>query len=107
MINTPKINTGLIPKECYQPFLAKFSFCDKGYISKALSDLLFADGIQLITKVKKNMKHQSLSATDKILLRKSHQASLHQWFSVQYNECAGCLFFLPKKALSQYPDGIF
>lgn len=45
-------------------------FGDKGYISKALSDLLFADGIQLITKVKKNMKHQSLSATDKILLRK-------------------------------------
>lgn len=45
-------------------------FGDKGYISKALSDLLFADGIQLITKVKKNMKQQSLSATDKILLRK-------------------------------------
>ena len=45
-------------------------FGDKGYISKALSDLLFADGVQLITKVKKNMKHQSLSATDKILLRK-------------------------------------
>jgi len=45
-------------------------FGDKGYISKALSDLLFADGVQLITKVKKNMKHKSLSATDKILLRK-------------------------------------
>lgn len=45
-------------------------FGDKGYISKALSDLLFADGIQLITKVKKNMKPQSLSATDSILLRK-------------------------------------
>ena len=45
-------------------------FGDKGYISKALSDLLFADGIQLITKVKKNMKSQSLTATDKILLRK-------------------------------------
>jgi Transposase DDE domain len=45
-------------------------FGDKGYISKALSDLLFADGVQLITKVKKNMKYQSLSATDKILLRK-------------------------------------
>ena len=45
-------------------------FGDKGYISKALSDLLFADGIQLITKVKKNMPKQSLTATDKILLRK-------------------------------------
>ena len=45
-------------------------FGDKGYISKALSDLLFGDGIQLITKVKKNMKSQSLTATDKILLMK-------------------------------------
>lgn len=45
-------------------------FGDKGYISKALSDLLFGDGIQLITKVRKNMQKQSLSATDKILLRK-------------------------------------
>lgn len=45
-------------------------FGDKGYISKALSDLLFADGIQLITKVKKNMQKQDLTATDKILLRK-------------------------------------
>lgn len=45
-------------------------FGDKGYISKALSELLFADGIQLITKVRKNMKQQGLSATDKILLRK-------------------------------------
>jgi hypothetical protein len=45
-------------------------FGDKGYISKALSDLLFQDGIQLITKVRKNMKGQNLSQTDKILLRK-------------------------------------
>jgi len=45
-------------------------FGDKSYISKALSNLLFTDGIQLVTKVKKNMKHHSLSATDKILLRK-------------------------------------
>ena len=45
-------------------------FGDKGYISRALSDLLFQDGIQLITKVRKNMKGQNLSQTDKILLRK-------------------------------------
>lgn len=45
-------------------------FGDKGYISKALSELLFNDGIQLITKVKKNMKKQNLSDIDAILLRK-------------------------------------
>ena len=45
-------------------------FGDRGYISKALTDLLFQDGIQLITKVRKNMKGQNLTQTDKILLRK-------------------------------------
>lgn len=43
---------------------------DKGYISQALSELLFQDGIQLITKVRKNMKKKPLSDTEKILLRK-------------------------------------
>ena len=45
-------------------------FGDKGYISKALKQLLFDDGIQLITKVRKNMKTQNLSDIDAILLRK-------------------------------------
>ena len=45
-------------------------FGDKGYISKALAQLLFQDGIQLITKVRKNMKKQNLSDVDAILLRK-------------------------------------
>ena len=45
-------------------------FGDKGYISKALAELLFQDGIQLITKVRKNMKEQNLSDVDAILLRK-------------------------------------
>lgn len=45
-------------------------FGDKGYISQALSDLLFEDGVQLITKVRKNMKNKPLSDIEKILLRK-------------------------------------
>lgn len=45
-------------------------FGDRGYISKALSELLFQDGIQLITKVRKNMKKQNISDIDAILLRK-------------------------------------
>jgi hypothetical protein len=43
---------------------------DKGYISKELFELLFTDGIQLITKLKKNMKGKILSNTDSVLLRK-------------------------------------
>jgi hypothetical protein len=45
-------------------------FGDKGYISKALSDLLFGNGIQLITAVRKNMKKKALSNEEKLLLRK-------------------------------------
>lgn len=43
---------------------------DKGYISRALFERLFVDGIQLITKIKKNMKNCLMSSSDKILLRK-------------------------------------
>lgn len=45
-------------------------FGDKGYISQALSALLFGNGIQLIAKPRKNMKTQNISANDRILLRK-------------------------------------
>ena len=45
-------------------------FGDKGYISKALSDLLFGNGIQLITAVRRNMKSKALSNEEKLLLRK-------------------------------------
>lgn len=45
-------------------------FGDKGYISKALSDMLFGNGIQLITAVRRNMKEKALSNEEKLLLRK-------------------------------------
>ncbi len=45
-------------------------FGDKGYISKALSDLLFGNGIQLITAVRRNMKSKALSNEERLLLRK-------------------------------------
>ena len=43
---------------------------DKGYISKTLFQRLFVDGIQLITKLKSNMKGALMSVSDKLLLRK-------------------------------------
>ncbi|MEO7212000.1 MAG: IS982 family transposase [Mucilaginibacter sp.] len=45
-------------------------FGDKGYISKALADLLWGNGIQMITKPRKNMKEFNISQADKIMLRK-------------------------------------
>ena len=43
---------------------------DKGYISKELFHELFTDGIQLITRVRNNMKNCLMSVSDKILIRK-------------------------------------
>ena len=45
-------------------------FGDKGYISKALADLLWGNGIQMITKPRKNMKDFNISQADRIMLRK-------------------------------------
>jgi hypothetical protein len=45
-------------------------FGDRGYISQALRDVLSAQGLQLITKIKKNMKNRLLSVWDQLLLRK-------------------------------------
>ena len=43
---------------------------DKEYIGQALFENLFLNGIQLVTKVKNNMKNSLMSIADKILLRK-------------------------------------
>jgi len=43
---------------------------DKGYVSKTLAELLFADGIHFVTGIRRNMKNQLMSLYDKIMLRK-------------------------------------
>ena len=45
-------------------------FGDKGYLSKKLFKTLWEKGIQLITKIKKNMKNQLMPLINKLLLRK-------------------------------------
>lgn len=45
-------------------------FGDKGYLSQALFTLLFDQGVELITSVRKNMKNRLMPLTDKLLLRK-------------------------------------
>jgi len=45
-------------------------FGDRGYISKELFALLWEQSVQLITKIKKNMKNKLMPMLDKLLLRK-------------------------------------
>jgi len=45
-------------------------YADKGYISAKLTQLLFVDGVQLITGIRDKMKNCLLELKDKILLRK-------------------------------------
>lgn len=66
--NTHDSNTKIITRMTKEIFGKVFG--DKGYINKALADLLFDDGIQLITAVRRNMKQKALSNEEKLLLRK-------------------------------------
>ncbi|MGY4386558.1 hypothetical protein ACVWYN_003613 [Pedobacter sp. UYP24] len=43
---------------------------DKGYLSKELTNMLFVDGLHLITNIRNNMKNCLMELKDKILLRK-------------------------------------
>ena len=52
-----------------QNFIGKL-FGDKGYISKKLAELLATNDVELVTKLKKNMKPKIIALFDKILLRK-------------------------------------
>lgn len=45
-------------------------FADRGYISQDLFEMLFADDIHLVTKIRKNMKNSMMNLYDKIMLRK-------------------------------------
>ena len=45
-------------------------YADKGYISQQLFEILFDDGKELITKLKKNMKGKVMCLIDRLLLRK-------------------------------------
>jgi hypothetical protein len=45
-------------------------YADKGYISQKLTEILFVDGLHLITHIRNNMKNVLMEMKDKILLRK-------------------------------------
>ncbi len=45
-------------------------FGDKGYISKALFEQLYARGLKLITRYRNNMNNRLVPLLDRILLRK-------------------------------------
>lgn len=69
-----KMTPGNVDDRVPVPELAKGltgkMFGDKGYIKKELFEKLFDKGLQLITKIKKNMKSKLMPILDKILLRK-------------------------------------
>jgi hypothetical protein len=45
-------------------------YADKGSLSKTLTEILFLDGLHLITSIRNNMKNTLMELKDKILLRK-------------------------------------
>ena len=89
---------------------------DRGYLVKqSVFEKLFFDGVQLITKIKRNMKNKVMSVYDKIMLRKrsviecvmdslknicqaehSRHRSIHG-FIINVFAAIGAYHFLPKK----------
>jgi hypothetical protein len=69
-----RFTPGNVDDRAHVPDMAKGLFGklfgDKGYISRKLFELLFDDGIQLVTKLKRNMKNRFMSVFDKLMLRK-------------------------------------
>ena len=61
-------NLDVIDRLCRE--LSGKLFGDRGYISQALFDHLYKQGVQLITKLRKNMKNKLMNMRDKLLLRK-------------------------------------
>ncbi len=56
-----------------QKFVKKIKgklYADKGYLGEKLTELLFIDGLHLITSIRNNMKNVLMELKDKILLRK-------------------------------------
>ncbi|UVS63476.1 MULTISPECIES: IS982 family transposase [Nitrosomonas] len=69
-----KITAGNVDDRDVVPELARSLFGklfgDRGYISQPLFEQLWEQGVQLVTKVRKNMKNKLLPMFDKLLLRK-------------------------------------
>ena len=69
-----KITAGNVDDRDAVPELARSLFGklfgDRGYISQPLFEQLWEQGVQLVTKVRKNMKNKLLPLFDKLLLRK-------------------------------------
>ncbi len=56
-----------------QNFIEKIKgklYADKGYISQKLTEVLFVDGLHLITYIRNNMRNVIMDMKDKLLLRK-------------------------------------
>jgi hypothetical protein len=45
-------------------------FADRGYISQPLFEMLFNDGVHIVTGIKSNMKNRLMPLSDRIMLRK-------------------------------------
>jgi Transposase DDE domain len=67
---TPANTDDRIPVDEMTQGLEGKLFGDRGYISQTLFNTLYQRGLQLVTKIKKNMKNKLMPLIDKLLLRK-------------------------------------
>ena len=104
--------------ECYVQDIRGKLCGDRGYIGKAIFEMLFINGIQLVTRVRNNMRNMLMRAEDKILLCKravietvndelkniaqiehSRHRSFNNFIVNILSAIAAYLLFLPQKAI--------
>ena len=91
----------LLPKLA-QGYIGKI-FGDRGYISEILKDKLGAQGVELITYHRKNMRRVELSPEDEIMLRQLNKIeTIFSLLKQQYNLVSGRLL-----SISGYFAGIY
>ena len=109
--------TGIISTSYVQDIRGKLCG-DRGYIGKAIFEMLFINGIQLVTRVRNNMRNMLMRAEDKILLCKravietvndelkniaqiehSRHRSFNNFIVNILSAIAAYLLFLPQKAI--------
>ena len=72
---------------------------DRGYLSQKLFEQLYEQGLQLVTKPRKNMKQKLIKLMDKILLRKravikSVNDQLKNFCQIEHSRHRSCWNFL-------------
>ena len=78
-------------------------FADKGYISKAITQFLFLDGLHLITAIRNNMKNVLMELKNICQLQHSRHRTFNNYITNLIGGLIAYTFFNKKPAIKYHP----